>query len=126
MKQEIKEKWVAALRSGEYRQTRSTLRDETGFCCLGVLTDLYLKENDEEWVLINTHYSFDDENLLLPQQVQEWAEIDTDPRLSLNEASSAIRIALESYQSNIPPTLAVLNDYGVPFKEIADVIENQL
>ncbi|QGT54330.1 hypothetical protein b3_0086 [Synechococcus phage B3] len=126
MKQEIKERWVAALRSGEYRQTRSTLRDETGFCCLGVLTDLYLKENDEEWVLINTHYSFDDENLLLPQQVQEWAEIDTDPHLSLNKASTAIRIVLEGYQSNTPPTLAVLNDCGVPFKEIADVIENQL
>ena len=126
MKQEIKEKWVAALRSGEYRQTRSTLRDEKGFCCLGVLTDLYLKENNKEWVLINTHYSFDDENLLLPQQVQEWADIDMDPRLSHKKVSNAIRIILEGYQSSPPPTLAVLNDYGVPFKEIADVIENQL
>jgi len=71
-------------------------------------------------------YSFDDENLLLPQQVQEWADIDMDPRLSHKKVSNAIRIILEGYQSSPPPTLAVLNDYGVPFKEIADVIENQL
>lgn len=32
---EIK-KWVAALRSGEYKQTKKTLQDEFGYCCLGV------------------------------------------------------------------------------------------
>lgn len=29
-------KWIQALRSGEYKQTRSTLQDKHGFCCLGV------------------------------------------------------------------------------------------
>lgn len=39
MKQELKDKWIAALRSGEYQQGRAQLYDEaTGaFCCLGVL-----------------------------------------------------------------------------------------
>ena len=28
--------WVDALRSGEYEQTRGTLQDQFGYCCLGV------------------------------------------------------------------------------------------
>lgn len=34
---EIKEKWIDALRSGEYSQTSRSLRDKNGYCCLGVL-----------------------------------------------------------------------------------------
>lgn len=54
MNPEVKEKWVNALRSGEYKQCRNTLRkpDTKGFnykshyrhCCLGVLSDLFVPE----------------------------------------------------------------------------------
>lgn len=37
MDTELKAKWVAALRSGEYQQARGTLFDGEGYCCLGVL-----------------------------------------------------------------------------------------
>jgi hypothetical protein len=40
MDAEIKTKWVEALRSGKYEQTRHTVRDHRGFCCLGVLCDI--------------------------------------------------------------------------------------
>lgn len=40
MDKELKEKWVTALRSGEYRQTTGELKDEYGYCCLGVLCDI--------------------------------------------------------------------------------------
>lgn len=33
---EFKAKWVAALESGEYSQTRSKLHNNSGYCCLGV------------------------------------------------------------------------------------------
>lgn len=36
----FRKRWVAALRSGEYRQTRGELRDAAGFCCLGVACDI--------------------------------------------------------------------------------------
>lgn len=36
--------WTAALRSGEYEQCRTTLKDKDGFCCLGVATDKAIKE----------------------------------------------------------------------------------
>lgn len=37
---EFKAKWLEALRSGRYRQTRDKLRDKVGFCCLGVACDI--------------------------------------------------------------------------------------
>lgn len=41
--------WVKALKSGKYKQTTEQLYDGKGFCCLGVATDLYLKEKGKEW-----------------------------------------------------------------------------
>ena len=37
---EAQERWMTALESGEYKQTRSRLRDANGFCCLGVACDV--------------------------------------------------------------------------------------
>lgn len=37
MNKDIKKKWVEALRSGDYKQTRLRLQDKGGYCCLGVL-----------------------------------------------------------------------------------------
>ncbi len=48
MKDEIKKLWTEALRSGEYKQGSGFLRKENNFCCLGVLTDLFLKENSDK------------------------------------------------------------------------------
>ena len=40
MKKDTKEKWVAALRSGEYKQCQGELKDDSGaHCCLGVLLE---------------------------------------------------------------------------------------
>lgn len=37
MPKDLKDKWLAALRSGEYKQCKGTLSDGEGYCCLGVL-----------------------------------------------------------------------------------------
>src|SRR5687767_3496429 len=41
MDPEVKARWVAALRSGEYQQARMRLRNGDAMCCLGVLCNLY-------------------------------------------------------------------------------------
>ena len=51
MKAEWKEKWLAALRSGEYEQTTAQLRHNVGdgtylYCCLGVLCNIV---DPERW-----------------------------------------------------------------------------
>lgn len=43
----LKTKWIEALRSGKYRQTREILKDGKGYCCLGVLCDV---TQPDRWV----------------------------------------------------------------------------
>ena len=111
MNPQIKQKWVSALRSGEYQQGRNYLRTDNGFCCLGVLCDLYIKENQLEWDLTNNghnDYMFQDMVGCLPVSVKEWADLDN-PHVNVGES-----------------TLVRLNDSGSTFEQIADVIEEQL
>lgn len=112
MNQQVKQKWVSALRSGDYQQTKNYLHTDNGFCCLGVLCDLYGKEHNVEWDLVededHNYYRFQDGEASLPLSVIEWAGVeDTNP--------------------SIPgKSLAELNDNGSTFNEIADLIEEHL
>lgn len=49
MNKDVKEKWVKALRSGEYKQCQLTLSsvDDKEHCCLGILCKV-LGETDEK------------------------------------------------------------------------------
>jgi hypothetical protein len=114
---DIKQRWVSALRSGNYTQGRAGLRTEGKHCCLGVLCDLY-PNSDERWEL-NTDEDiigdeFDGYSELPPEYVAEWAGLDEiDPIVKL--------------PYNILKPLSYLNDelrYG--FNTIADIIEEQL
>ena len=44
---ELKKKWVDALRSGKYRQSRGALKGQRGYCCLGVLASLAGVEDEK-------------------------------------------------------------------------------
>ncbi|QGT54331.1 hypothetical protein b3_0087 [Synechococcus phage B3] len=113
MKQEIKEKWVAALRSGEYQQTTGCLRSSEGFCCLGVLTDLYLKEHDEEWggFIKGSEY-------VLPGWVRMWAEVSTNPHVLNTHYSDRLVLGLAELNDG---SCFIKNRYN--FNQIAEVIE---
>ena len=111
MNPQIKQKWVDALRSGDYQQTKGRLRKEDEFCCLGVLCDLYGKENNVEWQHNEVDdYFYEKNSTVLPLSVMEWADVDGQ--------SADI--------CNVTETLAGLNDSGSTFNEIADLIENHL
>jgi hypothetical protein len=111
MNPQIKQKWVSALRSGEYQQTQERLRKEDGFCCLGVLCDLYIKENNVEWEIDEDDmYRYEKHFTVLPPSVVEWAGVeDSNP-----------------YVNGGIGTLSGLNDRGSTFEQIAYVIEEQL
>lgn len=78
MNSEIKKLWVAALRSGDYKQGKLRLRNpykggQTSFCCLGVLCNLHAiahpeiaKEEKDEWTYMG-------EGGVLPAAVSAWA-----------------------------------------------------
>jgi len=121
MNTKIKQKWVEALRSGEYSQGRLQLYDGTNYCCLGVLCNLYMDEKNETWdyrtdedEVIDSYY-FDGEGELPPECVLDWAEIKMqDPLIKINVDLEAI-------------SLTELNDkLKYTFPQIADLIEAQL
>ena len=111
MNPQIKQKWLNALRSGEYQQTQERLRKEDGFCCLGVLCDLYIKENNVEWEIDeDDRYRYEKHFTVLPPSVVGWAGVeDSNP-----------------YVNGGIGTLSGLNDKGFTFNEIADLIEEHL
>ena len=59
MTPELKERWIEAL--GTYPKTKGRLKNEEGYCCLGVLADI---EGDLEGIL-----KWDSTRLVLPAQL---------------------------------------------------------
>lgn len=118
MKQEIKEKWLKALRSGEYSQTKGVLRDANGFCCLGVLCDLHQKETpNAKWVDDNIRFYNDGKMIthgILSEKVMEWS--------GLNNTNPSV---FDNMNLKFIP-LATLNDDGRTFNAIANLIEKDL
>ena len=108
MKKEIADKWVAALRSGEYGQCTGGLtnQDRTLHCCLGVLCELAIKEGVPVRVKPSLAHpswlQFDDLLGALPDSVGTWAG------MTVSKGQ----------------VLAAMNDAGAPFVKIADAIEN--
>lgn len=120
MKAEVKQAWLEALRSGEYKQGQDWLRDGDQFCCLGVLCDLYIRAHaaDSEWRLrrVGPLFSVEGEVKLPPESVIDWA--------GLVERDPYVRIEGGPVEGC---ALAYLNDdLGMTFAEIADIIEHAL
>ena len=111
MKAKIKDIWVKALRSGKYKQTIYRLNRDNEFCCLGVLTDLYLKEKGLEWELkectVAPMLNYKGETRSLHSDVMEWAGLKT---------------KVGAYEKEGKHTLSGMNDGGAKFSKIADVI----
>jgi hypothetical protein len=121
--EEIKEKWITALRSGEYAQTTHMLNDGKGMCCLGVLCDIYSKEKDVDWVFKKPHMNTSflrghmlGDSVSLPYEVVVWAGLRSgNPELSFQ--------TLDEEYSPDDANIAALNDEcNLNFNQIADVI----
>lgn len=126
MNPEIKKKWIAALRTGEYKQGKGVLRDrDDNFCCLGVLCDIYKDDvGGVEWKYrpinpLTADFSKDGYQLMdfsgayigfshLPFVVRKWADIDSDGGEYDNKNN-----------------LSNDNDRGQSFLQIADIIEKK-
>jgi len=115
MNKEIKDKWLTALRSGEYKKSKHNLKTDDGFCCLGVLCDLYRKETGKgEWNKKNDIYEFEaGANSILPVNVWKWAELTSgNPKI----LGVSVNLLLSQH-----------NDFTTKtFEDIADLIETDL
>lgn len=133
MKKEIKAKWIKALNSGKYSQTTGVLKDSDGFCCFGVLCELYKKEHkDTSWEKDGeetySSYTFMEEDALPPTKVMKWAgfkKID-DTRTRNKYMPDNEKYSPLISDKGTKRSLDDLNDSGLTFKEIAKVIKEQL
>jgi hypothetical protein len=126
MNEAIKQKWVAALRSGQYEQTDMRLRHDGGYCCLGVLCDLYSQETGVEWETgFSNQFSMHGNDNVLPMEVRVWADLP-------HEHGAYVAVSKrydEGEDTTVfhSPSLTELNDqWQYDFKQIAEVIEEQL
>lgn len=111
MNPEVKARWLAALRSGEHSQVKGQLhRLGEGYCCLGVLCEVAIKEGLNLRVEdLDGDRHYDGKSGTLPGSVVEWAGIiDNNPKVAGNQLSE-------------------WNDqYEKSFTEIADLVEEHL
>lgn len=112
---------VRRLRSGEYEQGRGYLRLGNKFCCLGVACDMATEvgvtqvapdegELEVKYVGPSSTYMS-----ALPPQVHDW--------LGFEDGFGVTEIPLYGNGTDEIHTLASLNDEGLTFDQIADVIE---
>jgi len=157
MRKDVAEKWVAALRSGKYKQGQNALcnvvphveSEETTelFCCLGVLCDIL--QHDPDFIEANPNYGshivehghmgylnyglgdHDDSYEMLPWSVQSWVGMMTnDGTVVVNDPDTDDLVVaggtFDITNNELRLQLAHLNDCGVDFEDIANVIEKHV
>ena len=99
--------WVAALRSGKYKQQQGTLKGEEGYCCLGVFCSINGKEPE-----VAPFRIYDSEDQLL---------------VNIYEGSSVLyEFCNQSINNSFIYDSAIeMNDEGKSFEEIANFIEKE-
>jgi len=99
--QSFKYQWINALISGNYQQTKGCLRNDFGFCCLGVACDI---KDNSSWVFDKSmKFYFHDNCFCTPSYRFQYD------------------IGLEDYDMNV---LVGMNEDGKSFTEIASYIKN--
>jgi hypothetical protein len=120
---------VDALRSGEFPQTTGKLRDETGYCCLGVACEVYRRDlNKGEWdgaafnigeIKHTDQYSDNVAEGVLSKMVQEYFGFKSTHPLIKYSGKPIVE-----FRGRSKIGLAELNDIArLNFNQIADIIE---
>lgn len=96
----LKSKWVKALRSGNYKQTKGKLKSRNGgFCCIGVICDIL----GRRWEWKDGDYVGN--NIIVNEETKDFAG---------------------DIWGDVLQPLVQMNDDGKSFSEIADYIEECL
>lgn len=112
---QFEREWVEALRSGKYEQGRNYLHPDGLWCCLGVACDIAVQHGIGEWdgpeYVSGNYFPGPDESMetALPFWLAAFLGRDDLGR------------PIGGYG-----TLSYLNDMGVSFRRIADVIEGSI
>ena len=107
--------WIDILRSGDYEQAKHEMRNGDRYCCLGVACDI---SGLGEWVYSSGGYEYvvdgQGKKDVLPLAVMDW--------LGLNQEAGEHYVN-GSFSNGT--SLGELNDDGLTFEKIADIIEEE-
>jgi hypothetical protein len=146
------ERWVTNLRNGVYQQGQGFLRQEVSMnqktgqgiikhCCLGVLAEMYLEQNTAQLTLVRAPSTTPGKHIwqfkeLNPSAETEAAGLTTTIACLPEVVGEALNLSGTGLVCSVIDThrasechlmsLAALNDCGVSFAKIADVIEQAL
>jgi hypothetical protein len=113
MKQDIKDKWVAALRSGDYKQDTTFLKLGDCFCVMGVLCDVVKEDLGLDWEFNGSYSYIDRAESIIPKSIAEYVEFD------------GVVVLLQ--YNDVAHDITRLNDtVKLSFDELANLIEDQL
>lgn len=110
MNKAIANKWLAELKSGDYKHGTGFLRDSDKFCCLGVLCNLHAKEHPHIAATQTNSYSYLGYSSILPDEVRDWA--------GLNDSTGLFR-----NENGFINSLVRINDTSSSYKPVIEVIE---
>lgn len=122
MDKQIAVQWVAALRSGDYKQGRRQLRNGANeFCCLGVLCNLHAQAHPTIAAAqkeLSLYMGFHGE---LAPAVLKWSGISTP--YGRFDTANKLTIPDDIRDIVYNGSLSAANDIGIEFRDIATFIE---
>lgn len=107
---ELIQKWVTALRSGEYKQGRGHLRDGDEYCCLGVLCDISGAGKWRNDATVFVHFDGEEASTMPPPSIRRLVGIGASWQVTTKEGRRE-------------PLSYLNDDTGLSFGEIADLVE---
>lgn len=127
MNNDIKAKWLEALRSGEYEQGENWLQANGKYCCLGVLCELAVEAGIVDKDPGQSYVTFDREPAILPDRVITWAGLPkSSPVPEVFYHGEVVGL------SDLNDGVTIFNPVSgeertkLDFSQIADIIEEQL
>lgn len=106
MRKELGEKWLAALRSDKYKQGFGTLECDGRYCCLGVLE--HVADGSTETEALPSYHWLHEHNVCFSSSIGATV---TAPYVETSDGFECV---------------ANLNDEGMPFSDIADLLEKHM
>lgn len=131
LNEEWKREWLEALRGGSYKQGQMYLRTGNEFCCLGVACDLAAAKGLGTWAT-ETDYFYPTqgsaEQYGLPFEIMEvmFSDLADGEELDTGQSGSGplpFEVLNDGALGRKRAFLADLNDVGLTFAQIADLIE---
>ena len=114
LERNFKRKWVAALRSGKYKQTVLHLYDGVGFCCLGVMCALRGAKLDEM------------DQMGLPAELPNFNELFNIDSDHADFFSGGVQAWQVPYRGEMVYLYELNDNYLLSFKQIANIIERSV